>query len=162
MINFKRVREYCCEDISIIENYEQAVSDENEVWQCHHRLETDKGISRNELIASSMYYNRPASELIFMRRIDHQRLHSICGDYPKHWLGKYGVEHNRSKSVIQLTKYGQFIRKWEATRDVERELGINHRTISECCKGIRKSAGGFHWVYATDYRKSISDIKPLF
>ena len=30
----------CCEDISLIENYESAISDKTEMWDCHHRLET--------------------------------------------------------------------------------------------------------------------------
>lgn len=162
MINTEKAREYCREDLSLIENYKKANEDNNEVWDCHHRLETDKGISRNELIANSMYYNRPASELIFMRRIDHQRLHNISGNNPNHWLGKYGVEHSRSKSVIQLTKYGQYIREWSSAREVERELGISNSNIIKCCRGKLNFTGGFKWVYATDYRKSISDIKPLF
>lgn len=162
MINTEKATKYCREDLSLIENYKKAKEDNNEMWDCHHRLETDKGISRNELIASSMYYNRPASELIFMRRSDHKRLHKIGKNNPKHWLGKYGVEHNRSKSVIQLTKYGDFVKKWNCARDAERELGILYQSIYKCCRGICNSAGGFHWVYATDYRRTISDIKPLF
>ena len=77
-------------------------------------------------------------------------------------LGKFGAEHPKSISIIQLNLDGQFIREWSAEREVERELGINHSNIALCCKGKRKSAGGFRWVYATDYRKSISQIKPLF
>ena len=34
------VKKYCCEDISLIENYIEAVSDDSQVWHCHHRLET--------------------------------------------------------------------------------------------------------------------------
>ena len=77
-------------------------------------------------------------------------------------LGKFGAEHHNSISIIQLSKDGQFIRKWSAAREVERELGINHRHIGQCCRGKLKSAGGFKWVYASDYQKHISDIKPLF
>ena len=78
----------------------------------------------------------------------------------KPMLGKFGVDCPTSISIVQLSKDGQFIKKWGATREVERELGINHSNIALCCKGKRKSAGGFRWVYATDYRRTIS--KPLF
>lgn len=162
MINTEKAREYCREDLSLIENYKKANEDNNEVWDCHHRIETDKGLSRDELIANSMYYNRPASELIFMRRTDHQRLHNFSGNNPNPWLGKFGAEHNSSISIVQLTKDGLFVKKWPAAMEVQRELGINNGHIIHCCKGNRKSAGGFHWVYATDYRRTISDIKPLF
>ena len=51
---------------------------------CHHRLETHNSdgerrlidISIKELKALNMYYNRPASEFIFMRTIDHEMLHN--------------------------------------------------------------------------------------
>ena len=78
-------------------------------------------------------------------------------------LGKFGAEHNRSIPIVQLTLDGQFIKKWGATREVQRELGIKNSSICYCCRGKLKSAGGFRWVYASDYRKrSISQIKPLF
>lgn len=66
-----------------IENYELAKKDDFNGWHCHHRLEThnadgsrrDVDLSREELIAMNMYYNRPASELIFMRAGEHISLH---------------------------------------------------------------------------------------
>ena len=38
MINKKTARSYCKDDISKIENYEEAIND-TELWVCHHRLE---------------------------------------------------------------------------------------------------------------------------
>ena len=61
-----RAKDYCCEDISLIENYEQALNDQTQVWDCHHRLEIELGLSAAELIKQGLYWNRPASELIFL------------------------------------------------------------------------------------------------
>lgn len=66
-----------------IENYELAKADSFEGWHCHHRLETHTAdgkrrkvdLSREELIAMNMYYNRPANELIFMKAGEHMSLH---------------------------------------------------------------------------------------
>lgn len=83
----------------------------------------------------------------------------------KPWLGKFGAEHHSSIPIVQLTLDGQFIRKWPAGNEAGRELVIDSRHICSCCKGKRKSAGGFKWMYATDYnpvKRSISNIKPLF
>lgn len=80
----------------------------------------------------------------------------------KTMLGKLGADCPNSVTIIQLTKDGQFIRRWSAAREVERELGINHGDICSCCRGKLKSAGGFRWVYASNYQKHISDINPLF
>lgn len=80
-------------------------------------------------------------------------------------LGKFGAEHPNSIAIVQLSKDGQFIKKWGAAMEVERELGIYQANISSCCKGKLKSAGGYKWKYATDYnpaKQSISKINPLF
>lgn len=53
-----------------------------------------------------------------------------------------------SKSVVQIDKQtGQTIKRWECARDVERELGIHNESISSCCSGKIKSAGGFRWTF---------------
>lgn len=80
-------------------------------------------------------------------------------------LGKIGAEHPASISVVQLTKYGVFVKKWDSIMDVYRELGVDFSHITHCCRGKQKTAGGFRWMYATDYnpiRRSISAIRPLF
>ena len=73
-----------CKDYKNIENYEKAKADNFKGWNCHHRLETHSSdrerrlvdISRNELKALGMYYNRPASELIFLTTREHSSLHN--------------------------------------------------------------------------------------
>lgn len=32
-------------------------------------------------------------------------------------------------------------------REAERLINIDSSTISECCRGKRKTAGGYHWKY---------------
>lgn len=53
-----------------------------------------------------------------------------------------------SKSVIQYSLKGEFIRKWQSAMQIERDLGFSQSHISECCKGKRKSAYGYIWTYA--------------
>ena len=78
-------------------------------------------------------------------------------------LGKFGKENPTSKPIIQLTIGGVFVKKWDCARDVDKELEISFQSISKCLRGKTKTAGGFKWVYASDYqRKSIYEIKPLF
>ena len=66
---------YCCEDISKIENYEQAVNDKTQTWQCHHKNGIDLKLTRAELKSMGLYFNRPANELVFMTVSDHAKLH---------------------------------------------------------------------------------------
>lgn len=74
---------YCCEDLSKIENYELAKKGDFKGWVIHHRLETHTSdgerrkvdISKEELKALNMYYNRPVVELIYLTKSYHQKLH---------------------------------------------------------------------------------------
>lgn len=52
-----------------------------------------------------------------------------------------------SKSIIQFDIDGNFIKEWVSASLVERELGILKPNICKCCKGERKSAGGYIWKY---------------
>jgi len=60
---------------------------------------------------------------------------------------KKGKNNWASKKVNQYDLNGKFIRQWECVRDVLRELKIDNTSIYKCCKGIRKTAGGFIWKY---------------
>ena len=72
-----------CKDYENIENYDKAKVDNFVGWDCHHRLETHNSdgvrrlvdISAAELKALDMYYNRPSSELIFIKHGEHKSLH---------------------------------------------------------------------------------------
>lgn len=76
MINEQNVKQYCIEgQIHLIENYDLAINDENRMWDCHHRKETDENKSRQELIEQGLYWNRPADELIFLTQKEHRCLH---------------------------------------------------------------------------------------
>lgn len=75
MISNRSVKGYCCEDITLIENYEQAINDKTQTWDCHHRLETDEQKSIQELKDEGRYYNVSANELIFLSPSDHHKLH---------------------------------------------------------------------------------------
>ena len=74
----KNAKYFCSEDVSNIENYEEAVNSP-EKWHCHHRLELDENghrlNTREELKEKGLYFNRPASELIFLKATDHLKLH---------------------------------------------------------------------------------------
>lgn len=78
---FHHLQTFCRESIESIENYELAKADNFKGWHCHHRLELvetggQRYTSKKELIAKDMYFNRPASELIFMRSSEHNSIHS--------------------------------------------------------------------------------------
>ena len=73
MINEEKTRMKCREDFSLIQNYDKAISDDTQVWDCHHRLGTV--IPKKKLLEMDLYYNRPAIELIFLTHKEHISLH---------------------------------------------------------------------------------------
>lgn len=89
MINAKKVASRVCTDITKIENYDKALNDDSQEWQCHHRLETHNSdgelrsifLSREELIALDMYWHRPPEELIYLTRSEHMTLHNSSKQY---------------------------------------------------------------------------------
>lgn len=66
---------YCIKsELTDVENYQAAYKDDFVGWDLHHRLE-EQGYTYKELKKQNLYYNRPASELIFLLHADHTALH---------------------------------------------------------------------------------------
>lgn len=62
-------------------------------------------------------------------------------------LGRFGKDHHMSKSINQLTKNNEIIKKWESLKQVERELGFDTSSLSKCAQGKLKTSYGFKWEY---------------
>ena len=75
MIDEKKAKKYCKDDISKIENYHKAIADKTQTWVCHHRTEIWWNCTYKELIENECYYNRKACELIFLTPTEHKSLH---------------------------------------------------------------------------------------
>lgn len=103
MLSFKQVQKYCIDDISLIENYEKAIADVSQIWECHHRLEISDGkkTSRAELIRRGLYYSRPHDELIFLTKEEHTYIHNFGKVYDSETRkkisnGHKGIRHTQS------------------------------------------------------------------
>ena len=53
-----------------------------------------------------------------------------------------------SKKVNQYALSGDYIKTWDSTMQIERNLGITNVSISQCCLGKIKSSHGYIWRYA--------------
>ena len=64
--------------------------------------------------------------------------------------GKHNTKISRanSKKVYQYYN-GELVGWFQSTRLAGKILGINPNGISDCCRGVKKSAGGFTWKYAS-------------
>ena len=147
MINEYYAKRFCSEEISLIENYQEAISDQTKTWDTHHRRECDENgrtlFTKKQLIEMGLYFNRPASELIFVTRSMHSKLHRELRENVGQISGK-----KRSLQILQFSKEGTFVKEWQSAHEAERQLGISQPNICSCLKGRLKHAGGFVWRYA--------------
>lgn len=74
----------------------------------------------------------------------------------------YPVKHAKIKTnktkrnkilAVQISLEGEYICTWENATSIYKELNINASSISACCKGTRKTAGGFRWMYKENYEQ---------
>ena len=106
-----RAKKKCCEDLSNVEGYDIAVADKERVYHLHHRNELDKDGNfqyyAEDLIRMGLYWNRPASELIFLTREEHTRIH-------KNHLGRSQEEYDNMVSRVRRdTKRGSDSPSWK-------------------------------------------------
>lgn len=72
-------------------------------------------------------------------------------------FGKYGKDNPKSK-IVQQIKNNKIVGIFYSGMDAHRETGISSGNISQCCRGFRKSAGGYQWRYQeTKYNQKTSE-----
>lgn len=130
MINNQIINKLCCEDISLIENYEKAILDTTQTWHCHHRKETDLNVSKQELIDKNLYFNRPASELIFLTARDHFVLHKNG-----HKMSEEAKEKNRQSHLGKVVSI-ETRQKISIAHKGKRLSEETKRRMSDAKKGI--------------------------
>lgn len=63
----------------------------------------------------------------------------------KQMLGKFGINHNKSKECIQISKDGFIIGIYGSYAEATRETKIPTSSIHQAIKGKLKHAGGYLW-----------------
>ena len=62
----------------------------------------------------------------------------------------HALKNNLFKAtrVIQYDKQRNYIKTWDSIIKASRTLNIHKNGIQDCCKGRKKTAGGYIWRYA--------------
>lgn len=125
----KTVRNVCeTGKIHLIENYDLAQNDIHNMWECHHRLEIqDDGteLSSKELKERGLYWKRPPSELIFLMRKEHRRLHNDS------ILGREAKQRAIANRPISRTNW---IERFKGKSKQDIAIEIEALDISYCAK----------------------------
>lgn len=150
-----------CKNYKDIENYEKALADNFKGWHCHHRKGVD--IPREKLKALGMYYNLPASELIFLTTEEHGRLHQKVNKY---FFGKKHTEETKNK-MSEAWDYDKHF-----TEEVKRKMSEAHKGKSTWNKGkhlseehknkVSDANKGKHWYNNGKINKYCYECPPGF
>lgn len=66
--------------------------------------------------------------------------------------GKYS-DNKLSIPVVQLDRYGNFIKEWASASEAAAKLSMDSSCISKCCRHVPRynSHKGFKWEYSSNY-----------
>ena len=143
---------YYCKDYENIENYDKALKDNFKGWEVHHRLETHNSdgerrlvdITAAELEALGMYWHRPAKELIFLTKAEHNKLHKKGNSY---MLGKHHTEEAKRK-VSEANKRNKYWLGKHHTAETKKKLSEIHKGMhhsEESKKKMSEARKGKRW-----------------
>ena len=159
-----------CKEPENIENYKAAKKCNFKGWDCHHRLETHNSdgerrlvdISQKELIALGIYWNRPAEELIFLKRSEHRKLHK-CSEETKKKMSEAKKGHTVSEETRNKLSEANIGKKhsaetkkkmsesrkgnipWNKGKKGKKHSEETRKKLSEAMKGKNIWTKGMHW-----------------
>ena len=124
-----------CSEPSKIENYDKAIADTSQTWDCHHRLETHTSdgerrlvdLTKEELEALDMYYHRPPEEFIFLTAKDHMSLHKKGKHTSEEAKRKNSDAHKGSKNPM----FGK-----SPSEETKRKMSAAHKGRTSNRKGL--------------------------
>ena len=156
-----------CKEPEKIENYEKAKADNFKGWRCHHRLETHTSdgerravdITVAELQALGMYWNRPASELIFLTISEHRSLHTKGESNPMYgkqgyWKGKTGPNkgklagennpmYGKHHTLLSIQKMSEAKKGKHFSEESKKKMSDAHKG-KKCSEETKKKIGEAH------------------
>lgn len=151
MINEKSVQQYCCEDISKIYGYKEAIADKEKMWECHHCLGLVYSI--DELIEMGLYYNQPAERLMFVTTSEHKKLHLITNPQELERLRTMFQGHKHTPESKQ--KVSQALKGRVSPNKGKKASEETRKKMSEARSGSKHPLYGKH--HSEESRKKMSE-----
>lgn len=65
----------------------------------------------------------------------------------------------QGRPVLQLDKENNVIKEWDSGATAARELNLDKSNLNACCRGKKKSCGGFIWKYVDETPKETRIIQ---
>lgn len=98
--------------------------------------------------------NNHLDNLQLMSGFEHNSMHKKGNIIPaKYNQTKEAIEKRKkkvSKPTAQLSFDGKIIKVYPSTIEASRQTNVDRADICRCCKGKKKTAGGYKWKYSSD------------
>ena len=88
------------------------------------------------------------SQALKGRKLSAEHIEKLKGKHTQHTEEtRQKISDKISKAILQYDKSGAFIKEYKNAREASAETGANFTSISSCCNGRVKSAGGYVWKF---------------
>ena len=124
-------------------NREQALELESELMKWYDSIEN--GYNSSEY--GSGHYKRSEELKRKLSEVHTGEKHPMFGKHFSEEHRKHLSEAKGINGILQFSKDGEFIAEYPSIMEASRQTGCNNSHISSCCKGKRKSCGGYIWRY---------------
>ena len=162
MINIASAKSFCRDDYTKIENYKEAVNDNTQTWELHHRneftLDGKFAHTANELKEMNMYFKRPANELIFLTPSEHRRMHNMnMSDETRKRISDTLKGHSvTDESRLKMKMNGGHTSYWKGKKMPEEA----RKKMSDAKKGKAGPMKGKH--HSEETRRKISEASKKY
>ena len=154
MINEIQAKKYCKEDISKIKNYDKAIADTTQIWECHHMTETWWNCTKQDLIENECYYGRKACELIFLTQAEHRRLHHKGKTFTEESRRKLSQAKKGKPSPNKGQKHSEeTLRKMSESHKGHTHTEETRRKISKAKKGNTYRRGKTNSIFGKAFQE---------
>lgn len=118
---------------------ERCSGENNPFYGKHHTNETREKIKKHAK-------EHPLTDDEIQKRVERLRQANLGIKRRKESVEKSA--RAKWKKVKQLSKDGELIKVWDSAKEACETLHIQKSTVCQCCKGVKKTAGGYRWEYA--------------
>ena len=114
------------------------------IWDCMNEAERELNISKGSIHNCCKGIQKKTGGFIW-RYVDDK----ITDEYLT-WCNELHTGGNQKKSIVQYSLNNEFVCLFSSITEAEMATGVDKGSISACCRGKNKTAGGFIWKYYKD------------